>query len=270
MPPRTRAARSALPRIRLIHWAPDEARARAAQLRRSGYRVEQGGFAPQVLETLRRTPPDAVVIDLSRLPITGRDVGVALRTTKATRHIPVVFVEGDPDKVTRVRAQLPDAVYTTWNAIVSPLKRAIAAPPRSPLVPASRLAGYSGTPLPRKLGIKPGWVVALLGAPDKFAETLGALPEGARLRAGARGRCDQAIWFVRSSRELRQGIERVARLPGEGGLWIAWVKQASELRTDVTEALVRAAGLANGLVDFKICAIDGDWSGLRFARRGTR
>ncbi|HUL70672.1 MAG TPA: hypothetical protein VLT17_10625 [Gemmatimonadales bacterium] len=270
MPPRTRAARSTGPRIRLIHWVPGEARARAAQLRRTGYRVEHGGFGPQLLKTLGRTPPDAIVIDLSRLPITGRDVGVALRSTKATRHVPVVFVEGDPERVAKVRAQLPDAVYTTWNAIVSPLKRAIAEPLSSPLVPASRLAGYSGTPLPRKLGIKPGWVVALLGAPDRFAETLGALPERVTLRAGARGRCDQAIWFVRSARELRQGIERVGRFPGEGGLWIAWVKQASQLRTDVTEAMVREAGLANGLVDFKICAIDGDWSGLRFARRGTR
>jgi hypothetical protein len=220
-----------------------------------------------VLKTMGRTPPAAVVIDLSRLPTTGRDVGMALRSTKATRHVPVVFVEGDPNKVARVKAQLPDAVYTTWSAIVSPLKRAIADPPKTPVVPASRLAGYSGTPLPKKLGIKPDWVVALLGAPADFAQTLGPLPPGATLRSGSRGRCDQAIWFVRSARELRQRLERVARLPGAGGLWIAWVKQASELKTDVTETMVRESGLAHGLVDFKICAIDADWSGLRFARR---
>jgi hypothetical protein len=126
-------------------------------------------------------------------------------------------------------------------------------------------AGYSGTPLPRKLGIKPAARVALVRAPADFAQTLGHLPEGARLsRTGTR---DLTIWFVRSIRELASGIERVTAAAGGGPLWIAWPKRASGVATDLSENAVRDAGLARGLVDTKVCAIDQTWSGLLFRRR---
>ena len=126
-------------------------------------------------------------------------------------------------------------------------------------------AGYSGTPLPQKLGIKPRGRVALVRAPADFAETLGPLPEGARLSGtGAR---DLTIWFVRSIRELGAGIERVTGAAAGGPLWIAWPKRASGVVTDLSENVVRAAGLARGLVDTKVCAIDQTWSGLLFRRR---
>ena len=155
-----------MPRIRLIHWNAAEAAERAARLADSGFAVEHAPLDPAGLRALRADPPDAVVIDLSRLPSHGRDLGAALRQTKATRFIPLVFVGGDPVKVDRVRGLLPDAVFTNWEEICQALETALAHPPPEPVVPASSLAGYSGTPLPRKLGIKPGYVVALVGAPD--------------------------------------------------------------------------------------------------------
>ena len=128
-------------------------------------------------------------------------------------------------------------------------------------------AGYSGTPLPKKLGIRPDSTVALAEAPKGFARTLGALPEGARLRDGARGACDVALWFVTSRAHYAKGLHAWARRDDWRALWICWPKQASGMQTDLGETAVRTYGLAAGLVDYKICAVDHTWSGLCFARR---
>jgi hypothetical protein len=132
------------------------------------------------------------------------------------------------------------------------------------------MAGYSGTPLAKKLGIKADHVVALLGAPAGFERTLAGLPTGVRFVARASGSPDLVIWFATSRRGVEGRIADVARLITDGrGLWIAWPKKASGVTTDVTEDVVRGAGLAHGLVDYKVCAIDATWSGLKFARRRT-
>jgi hypothetical protein len=127
-------------------------------------------------------------------------------------------------------------------------------------------AGYSGTPLPKKLGIKPEMVVALVSSPADFELTLGPLPEGVRLSSG-RGPRGLTVLFVRSQDELERKLEGLLGVLGDGGLWIAWPKRSSGIPTDVTEDTVRDAGLSRGLVDHKVCAIDATWSGLRFARR---
>ena len=131
----------------------------------------------------------------------------------------------------------------------------------------SSLDGYSGTPLPKKLGIKPGCVLALLGAPDDFELTLGELPDGVEIQRGALDGCDLAIWFPASQGELRARAAEMGQGFGAGGLWIAWPKKASGILSDLSEPMVREVGLANGLVDYKVCAIDATWSGLKFARR---
>lgn len=130
-------------------------------------------------------------------------------------------------------------------------------------------AGYSGTPLPKKLEIKIRSRVATLGAPADFAEILGALPEGARLKRGLAGPRDLTIWFVTSRRQLEGNIQRVLPVKGEGSLWIAWPKRASGKKTDVTEDVLREVILPHGLVDRKVCAIDATWSGLLFSWRRT-
>src|SRR5215470_10007304 len=158
-------------RIRLIHWKAEEAAERVAKLRAAGYEVDYSELSPGELRDWRNNPPAAFVIDLSRLPLQGRDVAIALRGYKTTRRTPLVFVEGEPEKVERVKVNLPDAVYTNWGRIRGSLKSAIAKPPVSPVVPASNLAGYSGAPLPKKLGIKPNSTVALVGAPKDFEKT---------------------------------------------------------------------------------------------------
>ena len=135
-------------RIRLIHWKPDESTERAEFIRVAGYEVDNTPFSPHAFKQLRSKPPDAVVIDLERLPAQGRDLGVALRGHSRTRHLPLVFVGGMPEKVERVKELLPDAVYTSWSRIRSSLKRAMANPPDEPVAYKSAFAGYAGTPLP--------------------------------------------------------------------------------------------------------------------------
>src|SRR5262249_8777009 len=257
-------------RIRLIHWKAEEAAERIAKLRAAGYEVDYSELSPGELRDWRNNPPAAFVIDLSRLPLQGRDVAMALRTRKTTRRTPLVFVEGESEKVERVKNSLPDAVYTTWSRIRGALKTAITKPPSDPIVPESNLAGYSGTPLPKKLGIKPNSTVALVGAPKDFERTLGELPEGVRLKKQASGACDLIIWFVRMRAELHDRIKEMGELTGSGGLWIAWPKQASGVPSDMTQNVVRETGLASGLVDYKVCAIDATWSGLKFARRKAK
>ena len=131
------------------------------------------------------------------------------------------------------------------------------------------MAGYSGTPLPRKLGIKPGHRVLALGAPDGFADgTLGELPDGVALRTTARGKADVIVAFHERRAELARRMPRLRELmEPAAGLWIAWPKRASGVPTDLTEDVVRELALEHRLVDNKVCAIDGTWSGLRLVIR---
>jgi hypothetical protein len=129
-------------------------------------------------------------------------------------------------------------------------------------------AGYSGTPLVKKLGIKEEARFALLGAPDDFDAVLGALPAGVEVRTRSQGTFDVILCFVTAQRELERRFPALMRvLAPDGGLWIAWPKRASGVRTDVTEDTVRAVALAHGLVDNKVCALDEVWSGLRLVYR---
>ena len=134
--------------------------------------------------------------------------------------------------------------------------------------------------LPKKLGIKAGMTVALVGAPAGFADTLGALPEGAKLRLGARGKPGLVIWFVNSAAELGWEIRRISSFAAGVPLWIAWRKKTPRAAgtsrvsrapgsgfAGPSENEVRDAGLAAGRVDYKVCAMDAAWSGLLFAAR---
>ncbi len=132
------------------------------------------------------------------------------------------------------------------------------------------MAGYSGTPLPRKLGIKPNARLGLLRPPPDFSVQLGPLPEGVTIADPIRhrGPFDVIVGFVANLAALRRDLPRVLpRLDPAGGLWIGWPKKASGIATDLGEAEVRRMGLATGLVDNKVCAIDDVWSGLRFVVR---
>ena len=130
------------------------------------------------------------------------------------------------------------------------------------------MAGYSGTPMPKKLGIKEGARIAFVAAPDGFEAALGELPPGVDIRPRATAPLDVIVAFCTRRGELQRRFERLAAAVfPDGGLWVAWPKRASGVPTDLTEDAVREVALPAGLVDNKVCAIDATWSGLRLVHR---
>ncbi|MBM3120579.1 MAG: hypothetical protein FJZ97_00155 [Chloroflexi bacterium] len=222
---------------------------------------------PALLRELSASPPAAVVIDMARAPSQGRDLGILLRRRNGTRFIPLVFVGGEPEKVARLRALLPDATYTGWKRIGPALHGAIAHPATRPVVPDSAFAAYTGQPLAKRLGIKPRMRVALVGAPAGLPKTLSPLPNRVQLSAELDLPPDLVLWFVRQPADLQRGLPRISRGIREAHVWIAWPKGGSTARGELTQQVVRLQGLAAGLVDHKICSIDATWSALLSRRR---
>jgi hypothetical protein len=131
-----------------------------------------------------------------------------------------------------------------------------------------RAAGYSGTPLPRKLGIREGARIALLHAPEGFDDLLAPLPPAVTVLRQARAPLDLVVVFATARAGLDATLRRLmARIDPAGGIWVAWPKRASGRQTDLTEDVLREVALPLGLVDTKVCAIDATWSGLRLVIR---
>jgi hypothetical protein len=258
-------------RVRLIVWDPKEASARSSALRQAGFAVDAHiPQPPTLLRELAARPVNAIAIDLVRVPSQGRDLAISLPQRRGTRAIPIVFVGGDAGKVDCIRTLLPDAAYTTWRGLPAALKRAAAHPPEHPVVHRLVFAAYAGTPLVRKLGIRPGMRVCLLRPPTRFRSAMGDSPDGVHLKSGSCCRPDMIIWFGRTEAELRSGMESTARRSVGGPVWIAWPKEGSSVKSDLTQQDVRREGLASRLVDYKICSIDATWSGLLIRQRRAR
>jgi CheY-like chemotaxis protein len=253
-------------KVRLIHWNGPEGRERKLRLASMGHHADFDDVdGPGLTRVLRSSAPDAFLIDLSRLPSHGREVAMWLRSTKSTRHVPIVFVDGDPAKVSKIKQLLPDATYTSWSRLGPSLPKAVARPTAKPMVPPSSI--YSGKPAVDKLGVKARMRVCLVNAPPGFADSLVPKPAGVTYTARAAAECDLFLVFVRSRRELAvQLTQRLTDITRQT-VWFAWPKKASGVKTDLDGNVVRESGLAAGWVDFKICAIDDTWSGLAFKRR---
>jgi hypothetical protein len=130
------------------------------------------------------------------------------------------------------------------------------------------MPGYSGTPLPKKLGIKPGFRVSLVNAPADVTGELKAALQTCEITREGKKPLDFAMVFTKSGSELTKEFRRIAKLLAPAGmLWVSWPKKSSGVSTDVSETVVRETGLAEGLVDVKVCAVTEVWSGLKFVRR---
>lgn len=130
------------------------------------------------------------------------------------------------------------------------------------------MPGYSGTPLPKKLGIKPGARVCLVNAPDEARVELKSPLAGCESVSNGKGPLDFAMLFTKSKEQLTKDFSRIAKLLAPAGmLWVSWPKKSSGVATDLNENIVREIGLAAGLVDVKVCAVTDVWSGLKFVRR---
>jgi CheY-like chemotaxis protein len=256
--------------VRLVSWDDALARARARELKALGFKVEARplGECGGVVGHFRDLSPDAVVLDLDRLPSHGREVGTMLRDSKSTRHLPLVFAGGAAEKVERIRGELPDAVFTAWDGIGDAVKAAIAHPVANPVKAKSHADRSAATPLVQKLGIKAGMLVAVLGGFDGFEELLGDLPQGASLGKRFTAEMRLGLYVVRSERELSDAFEHATgRLPEAASLWIIYPKQTKKAKSSFNENDVRELGLESGFVDYKVCAVNAEWSGLKFSRR---
>lgn len=138
--------------------------------------------------------------------------------------------------------------------------------PATPVAKLPSPAGYSGTPLPKKLGIKPGTKLFVSRAPSGFEAALGELPPGAALTARPAG-STLAVFFLRSRAELVAALPKIVERAAAGSVWLSWPKKTSGIASDLSENVVRDECLPHGIVDYKVAAIDQTWSGLAFARR---
>jgi hypothetical protein len=129
-------------------------------------------------------------------------------------------------------------------------------------------AGYSGTPLAKKLGIKPGQRMSAPGAPSNYKKLLAPLPDGVDINARVSKTTELVHLFTRSKAELAKNLEAWLKvLPPDAAIWISWPKKTSKVPTDITEDTIRAVALPMGLVDVKVCAVDETWSGLKLVLR---
>ena len=250
----------------MVHFNDAEASQLAERIRREGFEAEPCfPRGTPGLRGVRANPPDVVAIDLNQMPSYGRAMATLLRESKSTRMIPLVFLGGDPQKVAKVRALLPDAVYTGWAALAGALRRAIRQAPSHPVVPRPQHLPPAG-----KLHIREGSVVALLGAPAGFEAALAPLPKGARIQ----NRLENAgvvLAFFRSAAAVGRQLPLLAAeiRPGRA-VWLLWPKKASEVPSDLTLPRLHEMLSPFGLTGYKSCAVDDTWSALAVAKRKGR
>jgi hypothetical protein len=256
--------------VRLIHQRAGEAVPRVEQLGRLGF---DAAFDPLASTPLFRAidamPPAVIIIDLTRMPSHGLHIGHALRRRKTTRFIPLVFAGGEPEKVEKVRALLPDAVYCEWDAIGEAIRLAIRNAPGKPVVPPDMPISKPGRLLVDKLGVKPNMKVVLIDAPRHAESLIEPLPEGVEIVHG-REKGDLLIWFAADPEVFHSSVAELFRTAGSVPVWIAWPKQLSPQFTGLTQNMIRQAAIDLGWVDYKICSIDATWSGLLFQRRKAK
>jgi hypothetical protein len=259
----------AIPFVRLVCWKEDLAAQRAAGLKKAGLAVDASPFDPAGMITrLKENPPAVMLIDLDRLPSHGREVALALRSSKSMRQIPIVFAGGVEEKIARVRTELPDAIFTEWAKAAGAVKIAMKNPPAVVVQSKPHMERYAGSRLAKKLDLKGGAKAALIGVEEGFIELLGDLPEGLELQSRITAQTKLVLWFVRAKQEIAAAFDLAnARMPEGCSVWILYPKKAGRYKVDFNQNDIRLTGLDAGLVDYKICAVDADWSGMKFARR---
>lgn len=258
-------------RVRLVHWNAKEAATYLELLRIAGHNVEyQDEFHSGLMRLWRESPPDAFVIDLSRLPSQGREIAIALGQSPAMRCIPIVFCEGGEEKVSRIRAELPDAVYCRLGSLCFALKRAIAKPPKDPAKPTRMMDRYASKTVAQKLGIKESSTVALIDPPPDYRKVLGEMPANVQFLENDGPVASVTLCFIREVDSLQRALSAVRGLATATKLWVVWRKKASQAGSTVTERLIREHALDLGLVDYKICSVSDVWSAMLFAKKEKR
>jgi len=252
-------------RIRLLHWKASEASKYLSTLAALGHTVQyHGDFDARSLRDWRARPPDAFIIDLSRLPAQGREIAIALRQSPATRVVPLVFCQGAPDKVEKIRALLPDALYCEFSKLRGVLRQALARAPAVVTVPAAMMERYKTRTPAQKLGIAPGNTVAVVDPPSNYLSILGDLPENVKFTEDNGGQARVTLCFVHDLPSLEACMSELRSTARTSKLWFSWRKGKTAVN-GVSGYSIRATGVSLGLVDYKICSLNQAWSGMLFA-----
>jgi CheY-like chemotaxis protein len=252
-------------RIRLVHWNAEDAAPILETLRRAGFEVDYSAQTQEILPGIRKSPPDAVVIDLSKLPSHGREIAIWLRGQKNTRTVPILFLDGESAKVAIVRQKLPDAYYCELARLIPAVKKCLKRQPTNPVVPAQMMERYGLRTTAQKLGISGGSRVAVIDAPRDYARVIGKLPEDVEFGEQSWEGCAVTLWFVERPEALLAAMPGMRKAAAKSKLWVAWPKKAARKDSLLSETLIRETGIGNGLVDYKICSLNATWSGLCFA-----
>ena len=250
-------------KVHFIHWKPAEAVPRISTLERAGHTV---AYVPPdnsgTLKHIRASGPDAILIDLTRSPSHGKAVGVEARRAGTLRHIPLVFVGGEADKVAAIKALLPDATYCEWPKVAAALTKAKRQTIATPAIPAGSFEQYANKPLAIKLGVKPDMKIALFHPPAGFDRAVADFPPDIEWKEDTARGCNMAFVFADSQANLDATFARIATLGIP--IWVMWPKQASGQVTDITQHVARTVGHAYGLTDCKVCSFNATWSGFLF------
>jgi CheY-like chemotaxis protein len=249
--------------VTLVHWKAAEAQALIDLLEGAGYTVHYGGDErPMRMAVVRQVNPMAAVIDLTRMPSYGRYWAAELRASKSLRHIPVVFVDGDAERVARVKSELPDATFTSRSRLLGVLGKV--KPALNPVAPARMM--WSDRPASEKMGVKKDMRVAVFDAPGGYAKAIGALPQGASLEEDPDEVLPVSLWFVHDAEAYLARLREMRRIAAKSRLWVLYPKQKKgKAASGITQFLLREAASKVGLVDYKICSVDETWTGMAFA-----
>jgi hypothetical protein len=256
-------ARQSLSKVLLFHWKQEEVGELIRALKTAGYAaLHNSRQKPPTRKEIAQSGAVAAIIDLSRLPSHGRYAAAWLRGSKSTRHLPLVFVDGDAAKVKVVQQQIPDAVYTSCARIGPALKGALRNPPLDPVIPRGMMESAPGRTTAQKLGIREGSAVRVIDPPADYRRVIGVLPKDASFGEDGSAPAAVCLWFVGEPAAFRAALRTMRRLAASTRLWIVWRKGR---RDGFNGNVVREGALSVGLVDYKICSLDAVWSGMAFA-----
>jgi predicted metal-dependent hydrolase len=208
---------------------------------------------------------NCIMISLQYAPSMGRDIGIYLRKYKLTRHVPMIFLNGNEEAVAGVRKLLPDAFYICQDELKNQLPSIIEVRNETPVIPDTIFEAYKDVPLEKKLGLIKGMRILIVNSPLDFTEkfneyNLNFVEEISKNN-------DMIFWFLSTQEQISDQLHHILPVIGKGGIWMFWQKKQPKWIPYFNEVMVRKLGMDNGLVDYKICSVDSEWTGLKFSIR---
>ncbi len=222
-------------RVRLIHWKAEEAQPLIALLKGAGHKVEYDGKF----------------------------------TSPKTRQVPVVFVDGDPDKVAITKRQVTDMFFTTRAKLLSAINSARKQRLANPIAPG-RLFSYHTRTAAQKMGIAKDARVGVIDGPRDYERVIGEVAEGVEFVEGAQPGCTVLAWFVQDPDSYLEMLPRMRAWVAKTRLWVLWKKGGTTRTGAVTPLLIREAAKELGMIDYKVCSVDKSWSGIALTIKKAR